>query len=116
MFPDHPAGSLCGLSAEWHDPPRWRVDDVLDLLRQSLERDAHLLLVFVPVVDAADAADRMAEHRSAVSASTPARLSSVLAVRRRSWNVQPLTPLALSIAALAFEKPLIGRRPSTVKT
>jgi hypothetical protein len=61
VFPDHPAGSLCGLSAEWHDPPRWRVDDVLDLLRQSLERDAHLLLVFVPVVDAADAADRMAE-------------------------------------------------------
>src|SRR4051794_38054584 len=47
-------------SGKGQNLPLW-VDDAVDRVRKLLERDPHLLLVFVPIVDAADAAYRVSK-------------------------------------------------------
>jgi hypothetical protein len=71
----------------------------------------------MPIVDAAHTADDVAETAlGVVPRSTPARLISDRAVRRRSCSVQPVTPLAASSHALRFDRLPIGVTPSVVNT
>ena len=69
-----------------------RVHNPVDLLRQRLECPEHFGLIGVPVIGSPNAFDLVAKAPLGMVRVDPTRDMRERAVRRRSCNVQPLTP------------------------
>ena len=92
--------ALSPLATPYRHHIRLRVDDALNKRSKGFEASALLFKIFMAIVNAPNPADDVTQTSFCMVGGTPARDIRLLAVRRRSWIVQLVTPLAWSIAAL----------------